>query len=68
MNERSNMVERRFLPPKTVLTLMVDCTGHDVKASWKLMSYLNIDEYCFKYWCGSIEKEMVSIYMHVYSL
>lgn len=59
-NERSKVENIKLTVPKLQLNLMVNCTGNDVTANWELTSYpYNIDEYCLKYCCGEVNKEMV---------
>ena len=61
-NERSKVVNMKLTTPELLLNLTVNCTGNDVTANWGLTSYpYNIDEYCLKYWCGAVNKEMVGL-------
>ena len=65
-NERSKVENKKLTLPEILLHLMVDCTSNDVITDWKLTSYpYNIDEYCLKYWCGSVNKETVGYRFHV---
>ena len=65
-NERSKVEKEKLTLPEILLNLMVDCTGNDVKANWELTSYpYNIDEYCLKYWCGTVNKETVGYRFHI---
>ena len=67
-NRRSSWGKENLTPPDEILlNLMLNCTRKDVTAYWSLTSYpYNVNEYCLKYWCGLVEKEMVG-YKHFVS-
>lgn len=61
-NERSKVHTKTLFPDTFLLNLMVDCTGNDVRANWRLTSYpYNVDEYCLKYKCDSENKEIETV-------